>query len=76
MTCAPPTTTAGGTFTCAGQRTNFNEQCTLTCGDGYTGGETITCNSHNNDGTVTWSSMPTCTSKPREFVNKTVSRFL
>ena len=66
MTCAAPEDTDGGTFSCAGSRTDFGDTCHLDCHShrGYKGDAVIICNSVIDDTTVSWSSIPTCTGKP------------
>ena len=65
MECAAPEDTPGGLFTCSGYTTGFGDTCDLICDSskGYEGDTQITCNIDNNDGTVSWSSTPTCASK-------------
>ena len=65
MACEEPDETPGGTFTCAGGTTDFRGECHLECtsSDGYTGDTDIICNVHTGDGTVGWSSTPTCSRK-------------
>ena len=63
MSCDAPPPTDGGTFSCAGVSSNFGVTCNLECesGRGYAGDTQITCDVDNRDGTVSWSSIPTCT---------------
>ena len=63
--CEPPAPTTGGTFTCDGMLTSFHDTCTLVCdsSNGYVGDVEIECDVDNEDGTVGWNLIPTCTCK-------------
>ena len=65
MECTAPEATTGGVFTCAGLTTSFGGTCDLVCdfSKGYEGDAQIKCDVDNGDGTVSWSSIPVCTSK-------------
>ena len=72
MKCDAPETTTGGTFSCHGQETNFGDTCSLDChiSNGYTGDTVFTCNVDDEDESVSWGYIPTCTRKLIHFCSK------